>query len=177
LTASSNIMVLQELIRNSAVCKYAHFKAADRIKRLVVWFGAPVVIINVTLGSIFFYSLNQNLPNVTKWIGAALALLAASLSALQTYFNFSRAFEAHRTIANEYNALLRECELLEAAFNDGLIQLSDLSEKIKLFMDKYNEINEGAESFSPNRKDYNEALIKAKERVERKLTRRDESNK
>src|SRR5437879_8836506 len=99
---------LSEFCRNAMLTRVAHFAAAQRAKRLQSLFVVPVVVINIVLGSVFFLSLKQELPDIAKWSGAFLALGSAAAAGVQTYFNFHRSFEAHRRIANRYSALGRE---------------------------------------------------------------------
>ena len=88
---------------------------------------------------VFFYSLRQELPDVAKWLGAFLALGSAAAVGVQTYFNFHRAFEAHRRIANQYSALGRESERFLSMYTDGLIRLEDLSEKAGSLLATYKQ--------------------------------------
>ncbi len=155
---------LSEFCRNAMLTRVAHFAAARRAKRLQSLFGAPVVVVNILLGSVFFYSLRQELPDVAKWLGAFLALGSAAAVGVQTYFNFHRAFEAHRRIANQYSALGRESERFLSMYTDGLIRLEDLSEKAGSLLATYNRINADAEPFPTTDRDFRRALRREKER-------------
>ena len=154
----ATINTLLELARNASIGKHANYNAAERSKKYKTLFGVPVVVINVALGSVFFFSINQELPDIAKWIGALLALLAASLAALQTYFNFNRTFEAHRSIANRYNELCRECERLYSLHADELIETSTVADELKSLLREYADINKNAEPFPTDDKDFQAAL-------------------
>jgi hypothetical protein len=114
---------VEELCRNCNIGKYRHFNAAARAKRLNDSLGIPVVAINIVLGSVFFVALSQDLPAIAKWGGGFLALTAALISGIATFFNFGKQFEGHRGIANKYVNLAAKCETTIARFQDGLVDL------------------------------------------------------
>lgn len=43
-----------ELKANAKFMKNKHFNAAERLYRLTYWFGVPVIVVSVVLGSSFF---------------------------------------------------------------------------------------------------------------------------
>jgi hypothetical protein len=155
---------LSEFCRNAMLTRVAHFAAARRSKRLQSLFGVPVVVINIILGSVFFFSLRQELPDIAKWCGAFFALGSAAAAGIQTYFNFHRTFEAHRKIANRYSALGREAERLLSMYQDGLIELGPLAEKVDALLTAYNQVNAEAEPFPTTDWDFRRALRREKER-------------
>lgn len=120
--------------------------------------GMPVVIINICLGSIFFATLTEKVPDLANWIGAVLALAGAVLSGALTYFNYSRQSEGHRRIANRYLALSRECQKLEALYRDKLIDLEKMASELEQLNRMYNEINVEAEAFPRGDRAFNVAL-------------------
>jgi hypothetical protein len=151
------LVLLDKLRDNSHLGKHKHFAAADRCRYYNTYLGAPAIIINVALGSLLFANLSEQIPTPMKWMGAFLALIAAMLSALQTFFNLQKSFEAHRRVANQYLAVARECERLICLFEDKQVSLSDLSQKIEELNNRYNAVNGEAESFPTNASDYEKA--------------------
>jgi hypothetical protein len=120
--------------------------------------GIPIVAINLILGSVFFALLGTDLPDWSKWIGAILALVAALLGGVQTFFNFKKSYEGHREIGNEYLAVARECERLIALYFDKILNLEHLSSEVESLNDKYSSINQRAEEYVVTEKAYKKAL-------------------
>jgi hypothetical protein len=120
--------------------------------------GIPIVAINLILGSVFFALLGTDLPDWSKWIGAILALVAALLGGVQTFFNFKKSYEGHREIGNEYLAVARECERLIALYFDKILNLEHLSSEVESLNDKYSSINQRAEEYVVTEKSYKKAL-------------------
>jgi hypothetical protein len=144
--------VLDDLRKNSKLGKHKHFAAADRYWFYNSFCGVTVTIINLVLGYLFFAEIFG-----LHILGAFLALYAAILSALQTFFNFQKVFEAHRRIGNKYLELASKCKHLKAKWSDGLIQLPELSDKIEELNKEYYDINENAQEFPTRKSDFKEA--------------------
>ncbi|WP_073272209.1 SLATT domain-containing protein [Microbulbifer donghaiensis] len=157
-TIPNTIEVLDKLRWNAHLCKHSHFRASMKGRNLHVLCGVPIVVINLFLGSLFFSLINAELPDWTKWAGAALALLTALLGGVQTFFNFKKNYEGHREIGNEYLAIARECERLIALYFDGILDLEHLSTKIAELNARYSDINQRAEEYIVSDKVYREAL-------------------
>jgi len=146
------------LRRNCHVLEYTHFSAADRTNTLNLWLGAPAVLISVVLGSTFFVLLTKEIPAEAKWAGAIGALVVAVLGSLQTFFNFQKTSESHRTVANRYLNIARDSELLIASYYDGLIPLSAMSERLAELNASYAEVNKAAERVRTSASDYTYGL-------------------
>lgn len=119
------VEVLDKLRWNAHLGKHKHFEAGSRGRRYHVWYGVPIVLINVVLGSVLFAFLGDDkaFPQWAKWSGAFLSLVAAAFGGIQTYFNFEKQYMEHRAVGNEYLGVARECERLLALYFDELIQL------------------------------------------------------
>lgn len=148
------VRVLDTLRKNCHLGKHRHFAAAKRTNRLHIGFGIPLIIINVILGSTFFVLITKEIPVEAKWAAAVGALLAALLGAIQTFFNFQKKSESHRTVANQYLTIQRECERLMAAYCDGLTALSPLAEQLEALNARYQEVNKAAEGLRATHGDY-----------------------
>jgi hypothetical protein len=149
---------VEELSRNCNLGKYRHFNAAARAKRLNDYLGVPVVAINIILGSVFFIALSKQLPNPAKWGGGFLALTAALISGVSTFFNFGKQFEGHRSIANKYVMLGAKCETAIARYSDGLIDLDGLDGMLQELQERYSEVSEEAKAFTTSPRDFKLAL-------------------
>ncbi|PJZ69235.1 hypothetical protein CH373_14625 [Leptospira perolatii] len=155
---SSSAILLFELYRNCYIGKHRHFLAANRARMYGNFIGTPVILINVALGSVLFVSTTAKLPEFTNWIGGLLALVAALGAALQTYYNFDRVFEGHRKVGNDYLEIERECQLVYCSYQDGLMTLQRLTERLEDLQKRYNDINRQAEHLPTSNSDYKKAL-------------------
>jgi hypothetical protein len=152
------VEVIEKLRWNSHLGKHKHFEASLRGRNYHVLCGVPVVLINLFLGSVLFALIGGDLPDWSKWAGAALALVAAFLGGIQTFFNFQREYEGHREVGNEYLAIARECERLLALHFDGFLALNELSQHIESLNNSYEEVNHRAEVLVIRESDYKKAL-------------------
>ncbi|WP_205631440.1 SLATT domain-containing protein [Collimonas fungivorans] len=101
---------------------------------------------------------HHSIPN--GWLGIFsifLAFGAASLSGIQTFFNFHKASEGHRAIGNRYVHISRQCKGLQQKHLDVPYSSADLwTEYDKLYSD-YHQINTEAEAFPTSPKDLQKA--------------------
>ena len=111
---SGAIDALKELYLDAKTSKHRHFYAATRTRKWHIRLGLPTVIINVATGTILAgkEALDGAIP---PWISVnAIAILfaffAASLAAVQTFLNFQKTSEGHRSVGNSYNDIARKCK-------------------------------------------------------------------
>jgi hypothetical protein len=89
----------------------AHFDAAMRFGKRNVQLGLPAIIFSTFVGTSVFASLNNE--HIHEWLKIAVGLIsvvAAVLTALQTFLGFSERAEKHRTTAVRYGAVGRQIE-------------------------------------------------------------------
>ncbi len=101
----------------------------------------------------------KHFPAWAEWVGAFLALFAAALSGIQTFFNFQKEYEGHRQIGNQYLSVAKGCERLIAFYFDGMLELADLPPKLEVLDTKYQDVNSQAETFNVTDKDYEKAKL------------------
>lgn len=99
----------------------------------------------------------RQLPSWAEWVGEFLALFAAALSGIQTFFNFQKEYEGHRQIGNQYLSVARECDRLISLYFDNLLDLHDVAQKYEVLNNRYHDINSQAETFNVTDKDYERA--------------------
>ena len=167
MTQPQTLDCMDDLIRSSRLGKHRHFIVAKRSSRNNIYLGVLVVSINVFLGSILFYSLTAELPVVTKWAGAILALAATLFAGYQSFFNFGRLAEGHAHIGNRYLAVAREGERLKSLFLDGLLDLEKFSKELKSLAALYDGINNDALVLATKERDFQRALAFEEERESR----------
>ncbi|WP_122813765.1 SLATT domain-containing protein [Pseudomonas viridiflava] len=177
---------LEELRVDSKIGKSKHFSASDRKMFWHRVFGIPVILANLFVGIVLVNLQSTNTfsvePNVRTEItvphveanvanpkppllaNESLALLsiflafgAASLSGIQTFFNFHKASEGHRSIGNRYVHISRQCKAFQQKHRDIPFSPEALwAEYEKLYVD-YNQINTEAEAFTTSSADLRRA--------------------
>ncbi|MUG92804.1 SLATT domain-containing protein [Scytonema sp. UIC 10036] len=154
--------ILCKLSENTRLNKRQHFCAAERKNFYNDIFGSTAVVINIILGSVLFVTISDTLPNEAKWLSGFMAIIAGTCAGIQTFFNFQKAAEGHRKIANRYLEIQRESEIILANYEDGLIKLDTLQEEIRTLNEKYHKINEDAQDFPTTNRDYKKAKNRMK---------------
>ncbi|QSO48597.1 hypothetical protein [Alicyclobacillus mengziensis] len=94
----------------------------------------------------------DGMPNFSKWLGAALALVAAVAISGQPFFNFQKQADGHR--ASRYLAVAKERDRLDEYFADGSTDANTLREQLERLARINDRINRDAESFPTSNKDY-----------------------
>lgn len=152
---------LNELREDSRLCKNRHFSAADRKQLYHVYCGLPVMIMTVLTGTVLVNILKSDSP--PQWAtttATVLAFLSATLSGLQTFFNFHRAAEGHRSVANRYQEIGRRCKHLIQKDSDKEIDHDEIWATIETIRQDYAKINVEAEAFTTNDRDFANAKRK-----------------
>ena len=97
--------------KHAAITGRGHYLASDVALRRQNWFGIPVVVTTVIVGTSIFATISTD-PAIGWKIAAGLITLAAAiLSALQTFFKFSEVAERHKASGASYGALRRRFDL------------------------------------------------------------------
>ena len=86
-----------------------------------------------------------------------LAFGAASLSGIQTFFNFLKTAEGHRSIGNRYVHISRQCKGLQQKNRDVPFSPIELWKEYEKLYTDYHQINTEAEAFPTNAKDLRDA--------------------
>jgi hypothetical protein len=86
-------------------------------------------------------------------LSVVLAFSAASLSGVQTFFNFYKSFEGHRAIGNRYTHLSRQCKALQQKHRDLPFDAKTLWEHYEKLIAEYNQINIDGEAFPTSSSD------------------------
>lgn len=142
---------------NALYGKKKHYNAAVRKQRYQTWLGTTILGINVLLGSSLLVLLRSDIPEFMKWIGAGLSLLAALLTAFQTYFGFQKAIHGHRQIAGRYLDLVHLCSNALAANVDGVLSDGQLAKRLDDLTKIISKIDTEAHPYPANDDDYAKA--------------------
>lgn len=152
--ANGALTLLEELRGDAKLGKNKHFNASERKLKYHFYCGVPVVLINVFIGTVIIFLLSAR--GDSWWVSlvaAVLAFAAASLSALQTLFNFHKVSEGHRAIGNRYLNVSRRCKKTLQMHQDRAYDIDALWAVVGEIESEYKEINSEAESFPTNLKD------------------------
>ena len=96
-----------------------HYSRADRAARWNVVLGIPVTLTAAVVSTSIFASINSSPANGWKIVAGLIALLAAALSALQTFFKFPETGERHRVAAAKYGAVRRSLDVFILRYAHG----------------------------------------------------------
>jgi hypothetical protein len=164
------VKIIDKLRWNAHLQKHSHFEESKGARTRHVWIGIPNIIINVVIGSLLFTLIKAELPEFMKWIGAILALVAAVLGAMQTFFDFKANYEGHRSVGNQYLSIERECERLLALYFDEKLTLDHLSEQTRVLNERYEKVNAEAEKYIVGETAYKVALRTRNAKAETELS-------
>ncbi|WP_148714523.1 SLATT domain-containing protein [Chitinolyticbacter meiyuanensis] len=169
------LAALEELRRDARICKGRHFAAADRKLTLHRWCGVPVILANLFVGIVLVnlqggninlsgeldpasLALGGRAVDALSLISTLLAFCAASLSAVQTFFNFHKTAEGHRAIGNRYIDIARRAKNLLQKQADLPEDVGALWENYTALYEEYRRINVEAEAFPTSHRDLQLAL-------------------
>jgi hypothetical protein len=155
--------VMQKLFDDSRVVKTAHFIAAQRKSRKSSIFGVIVIVLNVLIGSGFIEALFKPQDRATTII-KALAFLAAALAGIQTYFNFQKEVECHKTLGDTYISINHRVGMLMAEYKSKPANRDAVFEKFKELDAEYLKANDDAKACIPSDADYKKAREGSAER-------------
>jgi hypothetical protein len=86
----------------------AHYAAADRFRLLNYVVGIPAIVFSSVVGTAIFAGLEHDTPRTL--VVAFASILAAVLTALQTFLRFPERATQHATAADWYSAIRRDLE-------------------------------------------------------------------
>ncbi|CAE6506189.1 conserved hypothetical protein [Nitrosomonas nitrosa] len=181
---AGGLAAIEELRIDSKIGKSKHFSASDRKMFWHRFFGIPVIVANLFVGivlvnlqgttatnnampfenvrsNVISSSDNSALPLLANeylsLLSIFLAFGAASLSGIQTFFNFHKAAEGHRAIGNRYVHVSRQCKALQQKHRDIPFTPEEIWKEYGKLYVEYNHINIEAESFPTNLSDLKKA--------------------
>ena len=106
------VSILKAYQTNAHECAALHREECVVNDRRHLWLGIPTLCIATVVGSSVFASLASDKPGTLVVVSTGLlSILAAVLSALQTFLDFSKRAQAHKTAADSYSAIIRNIDL------------------------------------------------------------------
>jgi hypothetical protein len=118
----------------------AHFRAADRFRERNIQLGLPAIIFSTIVGTSVFASLNNgDIPQWAKIAVGLISVVAAVLTALQTFLGFSERAEKHRRTGVRYGAVGRKIEQFLQTGSSAQQSTDDLVDQIRERLDRLAE--------------------------------------
>ncbi len=148
---------IRQIRADAVLGKKKHYNAADRKQKYQTRIGLAVIAINVVLGSALLALVKESIPESIKWLGAFLALSAAFLSAVQSYFGFPKAAHGHRAVAGRYLEVVKLCSNTIATSADGTLPDAQLLKKLDTLTIAMSKIDADAHAFQTNGADFQKA--------------------
>ena len=139
--------------------KKKHYNASDRKRCYHSALGVTQIVLNVLLGSYLFGMGSIAYPDSLNIVVAILALVSATAAALQTFYNFERQAELHRSIGTRYLAVAKECSRIIAYHRDAAISATALREQLEQLAVTCDQINADGEKCPTSKRDYRKAQI------------------
>jgi len=107
--------VLGAWYRRARESQFAHYAAAARYARLSKALGVPSLVLATAAGSTLFATLSEDAASVElRLVVGLVTMLAAVLTALQTFLGFGDLAERHRSTASRYGMIRRLIEQHQA---------------------------------------------------------------
>jgi hypothetical protein len=122
-----------------------HYARSDQAARWNILLGIPVTLSAAVVSTSIFASINSSPANGWKIVAGMIALVAAALSALQTFFRFPEAGERHRLAAARYGDVRRRLDLFILRFRNGdATQRKPALEALEKLATKIGELDESS---------------------------------
>jgi|SRR5882724_1327370 len=134
-----------------AISARSHHLAASEATKWNQYLGVPVTVASTIVGTSIFATINESPEMGWRIAAGILALLAALLSSLQTFFGYSKLAEQHKVAGTRYASIRRQLEHFELKYTDAeddmrstalselegiFTRLSELSEESPTIPDK-----------------------------------------
>ena len=103
--------LLDEWRQRAWAAQIAHYRDASRLRAYNVWLGLPVVVFTTVVGTSLFATVNE--ANLDRWLRivvGGIAVVAAVLAGVQTFFNFAQRADQHVVAADWYASIRRKIE-------------------------------------------------------------------
>jgi hypothetical protein len=85
-----------------------HYAQANRLSRLNLILGIPVVVLTTFVGTSVFATLQEPVNTGMRIFVGVVSVAAAVLASLQTFLSFAEQAEKHRAAADRWSAIRRE---------------------------------------------------------------------
>jgi hypothetical protein len=104
------VALLRTWLKRARESQFAHYAADRRLTLRHYYIGIPAAILSAVVGTSVFASLNESVDTWAKILVGLIAVVAAVLTSLQTFWRFSEQADRHRKAAGTYSGIRREIE-------------------------------------------------------------------
>ena len=130
---------------NAVLRARAHNIAADRFERRNKYLGVPATIIAAVVGSSIFASLSSNDKNLYLMITTgALSILAAVLSALQTFLKYPEIAQSHKAAKDGYESIARQIDNFKLQATGALMPRPDAVKALQGIADQLDDLGKSS---------------------------------
>lgn len=114
-TFTSEIETLaKDWFRRCRESQMVHYEYGSLLERRHLYFGIPAIVLSTIVGTAVFSSWESASQNeLTRVAFGMLSMLAAAITALQTFLNLAERASKHKSAGASYGAIRRELELLK----------------------------------------------------------------
>lgn len=123
------------------ILQLGNFKAATYYGRCAKLLGVPVTIATTVVASAIFATLGKSSTWWIQFSAGVLTILAAVLSALQTFLGYGERSRSHQTVAVGYGELRMELQVLLVK---DLAQVADLDKCLDSIRSRWSALDKGA---------------------------------
>lgn len=130
----------KDWFRRCRESQMAHYEYGSKLERRHLFFGIPAIILSTIVGTTVFGAWEESAEQ--GWIRILIGLismLAACVTALQTFLNLSDRAVKHKSAGASYGSIRRELELLKTMPPATEQEMRILFEEIKRKMDELAE--------------------------------------
>jgi hypothetical protein len=104
------LTLLEQWHNGIRIAQIAHSRAAAHYKLLGRMLGVPVTILTLVVGTSIFVTLTSSKDERVLLLVGVISMLAAVLSGLQTFLNYTELAVKHHAAGNKYGQLRRRAE-------------------------------------------------------------------
>ena len=128
----------KDWFRRCRESQMAHYEYGSLLERRHLFFGVPAVVLSTAVGTTIFSAWESSPENglLLHIMLGLLSMLAAVITALQTFLNLADRAAKHKSAGASYGAIRREIELLKSIPPSTEDQMRENLEGIKQKMDE-----------------------------------------
>ena len=127
--------LIDKWLYSAEVVMAFHYEAARMFERRHFWIGVPAIALSTLVGTTVFAALRKDV-HLSVQLGAGCAsVLAAILTALQTFLGYSERATKHEAAGANYAALIREIHQQRAFPSPTVDELRKFVDHIRIRFD------------------------------------------
>ena len=124
----------------------AHYETARTFDSSHLWLGLPAIVFSTVVGTTVFASLSKDTDVRLQIFVGLLSVVAALLTALQTFLKYSEKSEKHRVAGAKFSNLKHRIELLACLPPQSS---DELKKQITMIEDRWATVREESPNLPP----------------------------